>query len=779
MEKHPQRQEIIRLLLDHGAQVDAGGGAVIQYAIARGDISATERLLQRQPSTASLAAGLVRALAVRPLSARYALIERLLQAKAKGTDIGKSQALIHVTQELRNGVDDRQLLELLLQNDVSVDRSNGEALNNVAEARSVPVLELLTSHKPSPRSIERAFTTAQKIDRQSPNKYPIYQLLLKAGVSEAQMSDALIERVREDSFDLALPKLLLEHGANVSKHDGEALRIAITSKSLTLAEMLSAPALDRSAASASFGTILQVQMEPEMRIQLFYKLLLHKDVNQDERKAALLSAVVLVDYNLAATLCVPSVVEDSLTKAFLAATERVIHPDMRFKFYKLFLDKGVAHKERNVALKSAIKAGSFPLVELLASYPSTPGSATSAFSTARKAKLETELRYKIYALLLEKSIARDELDNALRKACGSSSRHHPTISLLLQKEASIDSEKGEALCNAVSQGDMSFVRLLLQGNHPAKATISRGLEKAISLEKRQRFPIVEALLSLGVDASLRSRLVIDVVKDNDDELLKLVLQPGDIAWDVADGCLLHAVRLGYLQIVELLIHSGVPHDTIVSAFEDLLQSGSIDGKLNGMEIATALIMLRLPQDTLNNTLVKVFQRALGQIPSSLVALLLEHGAEADIAKGECFTIAAKKQDSGVFRKLAARDFNLNVVTWALIKDSSEEADVLAWINICLEQSTKKGRIHETAMCLTMLTFPNERALLRLLIDQGCDPNFELDSGDSQETVTLLMWSLESERMISDDTVLELLACGGQGISVKPSSLRLRCTNPYS
>lgn len=764
LEKHSQRQEIIRLLLDAGAEVDAGGGAVIQYAIARGDLSATEGLLQRQPSIASLAAGLVRALAVRPLGASYALIERLLQVKTTGTGIGKSQALIHVTQELRNGTDDRKLLELLLRNNASVDRSNGEALNNAVAARSVPVVELLMSSKPSPRSIARAFTTARKIDDQSSAKYPIYELLLIAGVDEGQASEALIERVRKDSLDLALPKLLLKHGANVNERDGEALRITIAAKSLTLAETLSAPTLTRTAATAAFEKIRHVHMDSVMRLQ-FYELLLYKDVKEDERRAALISSVKLLDFTLAATLCTPSLNEASITRAFSVVIEGGMEPSMRFKFYKLLLDKGVAPKEHDIALKSAIKAGSFPLTELLLAYPLSPSSATSAFSTARKAKLDTSLRYRIYALLLEKNIAQDEIDNALRKACASTSRHHPTISLLLQKGASIDSERGEALFNAVSQGDMSFFQLLLQGNHPANSTISRGFEKAISLAKHQRFPIAKTLLTLGVDANLRSRLLIDVVKDDDDELVGLLLQPGNIAWDVANGCLLHAVRFGYLKIVELLIQHGVPHDTIVAAFEDLLQSGSVAGKFNGMEVTEALLRAGIPRDILNNTLAKVFQRALLQIPGSLVALLLKHGAEADTEKAVCFTVAAQKNDIGVFGQLAAREFNLNVVVWALIKASSEETEVLAWINICLEQPSKRGRIHETAMCLTMLTFPRGQTLLRLLLDQGCDPGFELESGDSQEKVTLLMWSLESDRMISDDAVLELLACEGQ---VKPS-----------
>ncbi|KAM0558117.1 hypothetical protein ACHAPJ_005284 [Fusarium lateritium] len=66
-----------------------------------------------------------------------------------------------------------------------------------------------------------------------------YEVLLKQGVSQSELSDALVEAVKDDPNNLEIPKLLLDFGAEANHENNTALVTALQSRNLDMVKLLS------------------------------------------------------------------------------------------------------------------------------------------------------------------------------------------------------------------------------------------------------------------------------------------------------------------------------------------------------------------------------------------------------------------------------------------------------------------------------------------------------------------------------------------------------------
>lgn len=166
----------------------------------------------------------------------------------------------------------------------------------------------------------------------------------------------------------------------------------------------------------------------------------------------------------------------------------------------------------------------------------------------------------------------------------------------------------------------------------------------------------------------------------------------------------------------------------------------------------------------------------------LLDLLLQQNANVNSADGVCFLLAAQKQDRSVFEKLLFQHPNYSLVISALLNSDLPDQVVLDLMNLCFTHGcTSEGRDlvpvgdrKISVLILAMRNFPRNPTLLKLLLNQGWNPDVTIrdviDPMKGEETIAALLWSLlQPGKRISDSLVRELLDAGASATCASPKS----------
>ena len=126
-----------------------------------------------------------------------------------------NKALIH---ELSNGKSiDHNMAKMLPRYKANCDYDHGKALDLAIESGDSALLQLLLASPPNPRLLAQKILVAMQITERK-RKCITVALLLQVGAEGPEVLDTLIrETCRSTQYDTILIKLLVEHGADITR----------------------------------------------------------------------------------------------------------------------------------------------------------------------------------------------------------------------------------------------------------------------------------------------------------------------------------------------------------------------------------------------------------------------------------------------------------------------------------------------------------------------------------------------------------------------------------
>jgi hypothetical protein len=263
---------LIDILLTHGASVDHGTGAAIQYAIGIKQPALLTTLLRGKPSMSTLAAAIPLTTTLDDPAIAHEITDILLTAGLRGDSVAKT--LITIVERPTQAIVDPEhlkLIQLLLEKgDANVNFDGGKSICLAATAGVTEVLKLLLQHKLSVESLNAAFPLAMELQDPA-RRLEIVTMILQAGAAGKIIDEALLVSAGTGKDGVALTSVLLKQ-SSVDYQNGKALCNAIDSCCLEQMQALMAGAPSQSTLSAAWAAADAVQ-DDEFQYKAFQTLL--------------------------------------------------------------------------------------------------------------------------------------------------------------------------------------------------------------------------------------------------------------------------------------------------------------------------------------------------------------------------------------------------------------------------------------------------------------------------------------------------------------------------
>lgn len=288
-----QRKSVksINLLLDHGASVEFDGSQPIQRATTGGDTQILNLLLSKgQPSPRSLQVVLP-VIPESPLQLRFEMTKSIINAAGRNgiaasvLDDSLLSALSRPSHEFNQFL--IPLVEILITAGARVDYKRGKFFRLAAEFESMELLELLIHNTSQPTSLSPAVRVCMKI-QESKKRQKLIGILLEHGAKGLEVNQALIDAVEERSIDPVLIKSLLGR-ADLDYLNGRAIVSAMRHNSVEVVK----PLIDTGRLSRKTCLeAVQVLFEPDTgQRQAKLSLLLQTDIGQQGLDNALIQEI--------------------------------------------------------------------------------------------------------------------------------------------------------------------------------------------------------------------------------------------------------------------------------------------------------------------------------------------------------------------------------------------------------------------------------------------------------------------------------------------------------
>lgn len=520
--------DLIKLLLKNKAPVDGVGdeasGAIFE-ATRRGNLALLRMLCDGRPATNTLSQAVPDALGVLEVhgyDVSHSLMRLLLEKGANGLPVHQT-LLIAARQDLRHDI-----VRLLVQYGGEANYAAGSAFGVALEAGDLKLLQILCAGcPPNQASLEALLYTAT--DARFYSLEALSWLLASCPASSAVLNASWSsDKFRGNPNMTAIIPCLLRHGLDVNLHDGEVVCFAVQEKNtVLLARILSSnPSLSsltagfQAAASENTPVTLELMslllekadsaeigqskaLQSQVLVALTGSLtslclLLQHNASVDFdggkviRIVAEVGSLDLLDILLEFDPCPATIIETCLAVAasdpksqskqlvlerLLAASggmaskdmTRLLHTSVTQLPKKTLLPKVLL--SRNIVIKFetleiAVTTCSKPLVMLLLDNERSPSMIAAVFKKAIKTKMSSNQRYWVYECFLgREGIPSSDVSAALLESMKGSLKDLSLQKLLLQHDASVSYEKGEAFSLALRAKSLDAVRLLSQYVH--------------------------------------------------------------------------------------------------------------------------------------------------------------------------------------------------------------------------------------------------------------------------------------------------------------------------
>ncbi|WEW54879.1 hypothetical protein PRK78_000305 [Emydomyces testavorans] len=729
---------LVNFLVDHGASVDYNDAKPLCLAVSLGSLQIFKKLLDGKPSQDSYSR-CFRLLTILPANLQLEFVSKLLVAGARGEEVNKILARVFsdsMTFE-RN-----QFIELLVRHGADVNVMNGYCFQEVIKLGDITALSLLLKGKPSALSLSRAVLPATQLSDKE-LRLMIVDLLLSAGAHGPLVDQQLIGLMEEKPLDLVLIGVFLEKGnANVNSEGGKPLQLACRRPNLRLLNVLLQYQPSAESINAAFETAMSLK-DPTARYKVCRRLL---DVGVNEK---------------------------TLDASLISEQQS---PSSNAKLMELLLNYGAdVNSNDGILIRRAVEKSDEQQLALFASR--RPSQQTVVRGLELLLLPNIAKRHKMARILLNvtDSCISETLSFMLPEAVGINVQGIRFLRVLLKHGASVDYQQGLAIRKAIDNDYFDAFKLFLR--HPvAPSTLEAAFQCCLAAEASRRIQYTAQILEAGYRGRRVDEGLLESVQESpcNQEMVILLLKHGASADFANSQCLVHLAISQDDSTLRLLLESLSDKAAVTDVFGKTISAGMGWLSASGLPTIKLLLQHGASGEGLNLALIAAIENT-GTNPEAaqFVDLFLQFGASVNYHDGRALRAAiVKGQPSLVKRIVDANPSNMTLmIGFGSVFNSDLSEDMsLELVEILLQSALKSQTIddlwrsdrllQESPLFSCLKKWPCGTKVLKKLLQSGMDANetipWTIDSEDSVEQVSLLLWALQQPKQRVSPCVIECL-----------------------
>ena len=753
---------LANILIVAGANVNHSNGICFRLATKRGELDLLELLVTSSANRSSISSAVPEVSRLPHSSLKRRIMTLLLDHGAWGPAV--SQALIDALEE--ELLDEDMVMALLAHADVNY--RGGQALVLAMRLTAKLVSSLIDLGKPDQQTLNAALSIA--LDPSTKDRQAKLDLLLKAGVDQKGLDDALVQEISNGpSHSITLVDSLLHHHASCNHDTGKAMELAIKSGNITLLELL----VDSNPSQQTLASMLPIAMretEKSLRYHFVVKLL-HGGARGNRVSEA-----------LAQEVCSDLACELELVRLLVQHNAKIDFSD-------------------GLAIKRAV---SVPLeTELLRILVEGRGASKVLPALIPLAMAHTqEIRLPLLRIILEKSPKGQHIDAALVDAVLEGPASQPTIGILLQHGASMDFKDAKALKEASAAGYPSIVRSLLSTN-PTRKHLFEALRFAMRVpankkksDSAMRLACVKLIIESGVQKTEAvHHALIQAIQEADHDLIEYLIESGADPNYENGVSVVTATEQADIKSLRLLAKASPLPEVYSNAFAVTASQG-LERRRRQPELHFCIDKLLVSGGASGPAVDQALFNALRSkhaLAPEFVNMIIKSPSPLDVnfEGGKSLCLAAKENRFSLVKELLNRAPSVETLRTAFISSleaETGELPIMNMIKLFLEYSKEEKYIyfaHHDASQNPLYLFLHHHAdkpeLLQYLLDNGCptDTPFEwqFHPDHGREEISGLLWLLcQADDRTDRRTVKMLLDHGGEFTDVQNSTGELTANN---
>ena len=250
-------QQLVELLVDHGARCDHAHGKPLELSIQRGNSTTLRTMLKKGLDSRLLAQQSSTAMRIEDRKRRCGTMSLLLKAGARGPEINE----LLFTEACKGRYSDLVLVKILVDHGAEVDTNDPTAIQSMLDHPvSLELMKLLSRTKNFPEVAKYLIQPAMQLS--SSERFTVMDLILTDGIRSVELDTALINATEEDKINHSMVDLLLRKGASADFGGGDAVNLAIQRSNVKAAEYLLANVNKRSILDGALDAIMALPRSP-------------------------------------------------------------------------------------------------------------------------------------------------------------------------------------------------------------------------------------------------------------------------------------------------------------------------------------------------------------------------------------------------------------------------------------------------------------------------------------------------------------------------------------
>ena len=741
--------DLINLVIVAGADVNCLGGKSFQIAVKRSSIELLELLVRSKPQPSSLSSAVPITMGLVESGLRIKFMAVLLDHGAQGPAV--AQALTEAIGE--RPLDEKLVLSLV--NEANVNHHQGQALCNAIKcAKKSIVASVIDLGHPNHRSRLAALSIV--LEPSTGDRLAKLELLLRAGIDQEGLDKALVHEISNQSnSDIDVVKMLLSRNASCNYDRGRSLELAVKSRNNKVLRCLVCSKCD----SRILAKMLKPAMHdtnPSTRYECI-ALLLGGGAKGDQVSGALVDEI-----------CSSQVCNTQLVKLLIEHGARVDYSE----------GQAIKHAT-SIPMKNEI-------LTLLLECSGASKILGSLVPLAMNHAQETRLQ--ILQMLLEKGAQGAQVHTALIDAVNQGPSAQLTIDMLLQYNASVDYQNGEALKIAAAAGHSSILDCLLQKN-PNTENLPEALRLAMqttiaqsSTHEPVRFKSVRLLTRAGVtNSEVIHRALNQAVSEKDHVLVEHLIKSGGDPNHRQGKCVITATEQDDIESLLLLARSNPSPAVLSAAFA--AKSTSIDRWRSNPALLLNIDKILLDGGATGPAVDQTFLGALkssDSVCSKFVDLVSARPSSLNVNfdNGKCVSTAVERNCYELVKILLDQKPNQRTLCsafMAIFESHASEEHLISLSKLFLERSESRKHLYfgqkdplRNPLYQTLHRHSDKPTLLQHLLNSGCpsDSRFrwEFDPKFGPEETSALLWLLcqaQADQQTDRGTVAILLEREGR------------------
>lgn len=515
---------LIKLLLEHNADINFSHGPGLAAVIKQKDIKLLGSLLQKaSPQTA--AARVMDAMEVSDHRERFEMTSMLINT---GAGIGAQEIAKALLQTLTERPVDMSLLRLLLQQGgPDINLLEGAIAKKAVSNPDPKVLDMLFGHsRPSAATVTGAFNELAPLPSTDSKAWKLRAILSKCKHKE-DLDWVLVHEVQSllktsnNKASLSTLKILLDGGADPNAYKAAALCHAVIGANAKITDMLFEAKVPPNAASLGAALPHVLRVPDAMERLALTKKLVEAGAHPLEINRALVHAITTYPKDV------------SLQNTLAAA----------------------ADTSDGEALSLSISKESPETMDLLLSKSQSSMDTRSAMLVKAMEVKNRTARHHMCKSLLKLGVTTDTASSALLIAARDGDVK--LGDLLMAHGASIATNNGQAVIEACRGGSAEVLSVLLkQDGHIKKSTLEAGFQAATEVrDQSKRALVFEQLLKKGVRGDLVDSQLQSAARYGEDgqAVLRVLLVAGADPNFNNGECVVAATRSAFIGNLELLL----------------------------------------------------------------------------------------------------------------------------------------------------------------------------------------------------------------------------------